>query len=171
MYFLLLTAATLSRFLPHAANFTPIGGILIFSSKKYGIKKSILLGLVTMLISDTFIGFSFVSPFVYIGFLGYILSARILKVKYIGLLLAPLAGSFFFFVISNLGVFLGPWYEHSFSGLIKCFILALPFYRNTLAGDLIFTLGIFAIMKIVEKIMEERKIWLSTFQKKIFKRM
>ena len=45
-----------------------------------------------------------------------------------------------FFIISNLGVwFLGNLYEKNLEGLIKCYFLAIPFFKNTLFSTLIFS--------------------------------
>jgi uncharacterized membrane protein len=165
VYFLLLAIATLFRFLPHMANFTPLGAVLIFTTYKYGYKQAIFLGLLAMIISDFIIGFSFASPFVYIGLLGYLAGAKLLKYKYSGYVLAPLSGSIIFFLVSNFGVWLGPWYTHTVDGLVRCFTLALPFYRNTLLGDFAFTWGLFATAFIVQKIYnkeKERGIWRNT---------
>jgi hypothetical protein len=104
-----------------------------------------------MIISDIFIGFNFASIAVYVGMLAYVLSSRLIKIKHIGYLLAPLTGSVVFFLITNFAVWLGPWYAHTVAGLIKCFTLAIPFYRNTLIGDVVFTAAIFGIVFVVEK--------------------
>ena len=42
-------------------------------------------------------------------------------------------GSLLFFVISNFGVwFLGNLYTPDLNGLINCYILAIPFFKNTI---------------------------------------
>ena len=151
MFFILLAAATISRFLPHPANLTPIGAIAIFAASRLGLKRGAMIALMTMIISDIFIGFNFASIAVYVGMLAYVLSSRLIKIKYIGYLLAPLSGSVVFFLITNFAVWLGPWYEHSLAGLIKCFTLAIPFYRNTLIGDIVFTAAIFGIVFVEKK--------------------
>ena len=46
--------------------------------------------------------------------------------------------SFSFFIISNLGVWFFH-YPHTFSGLLTCFTLAIPFFVNSLAGDLFYS--------------------------------
>jgi hypothetical protein len=52
-------------------------------------------------------------------------------------LLAAGGASLAFFVISNLGVFLvGGLYPMSWSGLVECFVMALPFWRSSLMADL-----------------------------------
>ena len=47
-----------------------------------------------------------------------------------------------FFLISNFGVWL-LGYPHTLEGLITCYTLAIPFFGNTLIGDLMFTGGLF----------------------------
>ena len=46
-----------------------------------------------------------------------------------------------FFIISNFGVWLtGSLYQQSLEGLIQCYIMALPFFTNTLLSTIIFAL-------------------------------
>ncbi len=42
-----------------------------------------------------------------------------------------------FFIISNFGFFMGGYNGYTLQGLTKTYIDAIPFYRNTIAGDLI----------------------------------
>ena len=154
---LFLFLGVISRFLPHAPNFTPIGAFILHTSKKK-IYTGTLLALAIMLISDTLLGFSFASPFVYLGMASYALWGRYIGQRF-GIIYAPILGSISFFVISNFGVWLGPWYEHNLAGLIKCYILALPFFQNTLLSDLFFAISIFVLAKIVTKIKQGGWIW------------
>lgn len=57
-----------------------------------------------------------------------------------------LAGSLYFFILSNFVCWLGmpDYYERSFKGMVDCYIAAIPFFRGTAAGDLLFTCGLFA---------------------------
>lgn len=53
-----------------------------------------------------------------------------------------IGGSLAFFVVTNLAVFTfgdGTMYPHTMSGLALCFEQAIPFYRNTLMSDLLFS--------------------------------
>jgi hypothetical protein len=55
------------------------------------------------------------------------------------------AGLVFFFV-SNFVSWLEkalPQYEHSFRGLVDCYIAAIPFYRGTFIGDMVFSAALF----------------------------
>ena len=57
---------------------------------------------------------------------------------------SSLASSLLFFLTTNLAVWaLGGMYEHSATGLIHCYERALPFFRYTLTGDLLFSAALF----------------------------
>ena len=36
-------------------------------------------------------------------------------------------------------------YPHTLDGLVSCYVAALPFLRNTFAGDLMWTAGLFGL--------------------------
>ena len=59
---------------------------------------------------------------------------------------ASLAGSVSFFLVSNFAVWL-VWnmYPKTLGGLAACYTLALPFFRNGVLGDLVFTVAFFGI--------------------------
>jgi len=168
MIYILLIVATLFRLVPHPANFTPLGALILFVSFKYGYKKGLLFGLSAMVISDLFLGFNFTSLFVYLGFVLYALSAKLIGKKLLGYILAPAVGSVIFFIVTNLGVFSGPWYPHTANGLTNCFIAAIPFFRNTIMADLIFTALIFGADYVYNK-YAKNKLSEVTWQKKLQK--
>jgi hypothetical protein len=49
-----------------------------------------------------------------------------------------LLSSVIFFIVSNFGVWL-LYYPQTLEGLIQCYALAIPFFFNTVLGDLIFS--------------------------------
>ena len=66
----LVIFAVVSRLIPHPPNFTPIGGIAIFAATRFYNKKlALLIPIITLFISDIFLGFSFITFFVYLSFL------------------------------------------------------------------------------------------------------
>ena len=146
--FALMLIASMSRLLPHPYNFTPIAAITIFSSTYFDKKISIIVALFSMLISDYFLGFYSGMEWIYgsmiIGtFLGYSLKNDV-SIRKIGMVV--LANSFSFYLITNFGVWLNSlMYEKSISGLITCYVAAIPFYRNSLAGDVFYTFSIFGV--------------------------
>ena len=64
---------------------------------------------------------------------------------------SALVMSLAFFVISNFAVWsMGQWYPLSIEGLAHCFVAAIPFFKYTFCGDLMFASGIFACWYVAE---------------------
>ena len=64
---------------------------------------------------------------------------------------AALATSVGFFVISNFGVWLtGNMYPYSLSGLAACYAAALPYFRNDVVSNLLFTTVMFSVPALIE---------------------
>lgn len=141
-FYLSLIICVVSRLVPHVANFTPLGSLILLNSRKSSLKKGIALAILAMVITDIFLGFNFSSVFVYAGFLTYAFWGQIKKLSPV---LGVLLGSVSFFLISNFGVWVGPWYPHNVQGLISCFVNAIPFYRNTVLSDLGFVIVFIAL--------------------------
>ena len=131
----LIFFAILSRFLPHPPNFTPIAAIALLSSKGFANRwVAFLIPIVSLFISDLFLGLHTTIPFVYGSFILIALLGR--YVKKINILTVLLSSSIFF-LVTNLGVWLLN-YPLSVKGLFQCYILALPFFLNTVIGDLVY---------------------------------
>ncbi len=65
---------------------------------------------------------------------------------------AALAGSVLFFVLTNFGVWaFGSLYPRTLGGLMDCYIAAIPFFRNTLQGDMLYTLILFGGFALLER--------------------
>jgi hypothetical protein len=151
--FILVIVGISYRLFPHPPNFAPVAAISLFSGfcfRRYFI--AVPLGV--MLISDVFIGFYdwklmtvVYFSFALIGFLGILMR----KNKSVTLLLGcSLAGSFLFFILTNFAVWaLSPWYSHDWQGLTNCFTMAIPFFKNTLMGDLFYSSVIFGCYEIL----------------------
>ena len=64
---------------------------------------------------------------------------------------AALASSVLFYVVTNFGMWLfSGIYPRTLGGLEACYIAAIPFFQNTVAGDLVYTgllFGGFALLK------------------------
>jgi hypothetical protein len=139
--FSLILLAALSRLLPHPPNFAPITALALFGGVYLDKKHTFIVPLAAMLISDYVIGFHSGIPWVYasfiaIGFIGLWLRNHQGVVTTIG---ATLAGSVLFYVVTNFGVWLASSiYPHNAAGLIECYVAAIPFFRNTLLGDVIY---------------------------------
>ena len=141
---LLVIFGVAGRLVPHPWNVAPIAAIALFSGIYLGGAYSVGVPLSAMFISDTMIGFaswqvtwSVYLSFFLIGLIGQV--AR--KHKSFEVVLASsIVGSFLFFAVTNWAVWqFADWYPHTIDGLIACYVAALPFFRNTLAGDLFYT--------------------------------
>ncbi len=147
-FFIALTLIVLGvgmRFLPHPANFAPIAAIALFSGVYLKKWYACIVPLAAMILSDAVIGFHNTIVFTWgsflaVGAIGWYVQRR---KNPIAIVLGALAGSVLFYIVTNFGVWMvSDLYAKSWQGLLECYTLALPFFRNTLAGDLFYT-GIF----------------------------
>lgn len=135
----LLFVSLFSRTIKHEWNFTAVFAasfafLIIFPQSRL---KAFAMMMISMLISDAFIGFHATMIWVYLGFALAFVPVCFSKVRFTqGLSL--LAGSSIFFLVSNFGVwFSGQLYSHDLSGLIQCYIMGLPFYQNQFLADVL----------------------------------
>ena len=153
----LILILAFARLIPHPPNFTPIIAVAIISGYFFkNINASVLVLLFAMIISDLFIGFYENMIFVYISLIliTFIFHKISKKINLKNLFIYGFSGSLIFFIISNFGVWaLGSpglndiAYEKSLSGLIECYIMAIPFFGNTFLSTLIFAYSTMFIYK------------------------
>jgi hypothetical protein len=151
----IVLAAAMARLLPHPPNVTPIAAMALFGGACLVDRRTAyLLPLAAMLLNDLVLGVTHygfgkllsIQPIVYACILATTAIGRLIgdrrSVWQVGT--ATLAGSVLFYVVTNLGV----WatmnlYPLTASGLVRCYVEAIPFFRNTLAGDAVFTAVLF----------------------------
>lgn len=134
-------------------NFAPVGALALFAGASFADKRiAVLLPLVVMLITDWILGFHSSVLYVYAGMLAYSAAGMWAGngLKWKRLLPAVLSGSLAFFIISNIGAFFA-FYPRTWSGLVECFIQAIPFFDRTLISDLFFSLLLFGALALAEK--------------------
>lgn len=156
-YFFIL-AAIILRIIPHIPNFAPIAAMALFGSVYLNKKYGLILPLIALFLSDILIGFynpwimaSVYGSFIIIGGIGLYLK------KHKGttnIIVASLFGSVIFFLITNFSVWAIPhsFYPHTLNGLMQSYLMGLPFFKNTVMGDLFYTGAMFGLMEIVIKI-------------------
>lgn len=152
----IILAAVISRFIPHPPNFTPISAIALFGGAYYSDKKlAFVIPLLVMFLSDLFLGMHSLIPFVYMSFaiivfLGFQLRERKSTLK---IAAAAVSGSIIFFILTNFAVWLiGSFYPKNFEGLIACYVAAIPFFQNTLLGNIVYTTFLFGSFEIIKNI-------------------
>ena len=132
----LIVLAILTRLIPHPPNFAPVTGIALFSAINFNNRFfKFFVPLISLVIFDLIIGFSLINIFVYLSFIVIVLVGNhFKKIK----LKSILISSVVFFIISNVGVWL-IGYPKTVSGIIMCFTAAIPFFINTILGDLFYS--------------------------------
>lgn len=86
-------------------------------------------------------------------------SARSVLSSLGGLLTCSLACSLLFFAATNLVVWVvTPWYPSSGAGLLQCYANAIPFFRYTVAGDLLFAGLLFGAYAALQAVVRRRAL-------------
>ncbi len=165
--FLIIIAAAFSRLLPHPPNFTPIGAMALFGAAYFSKKHlALIIPIIAMFLSDLVInnvvyaqyfdGFTFFYPGFYwtygaiisIGVIGFFILKKVqLKTIVFSSLFAVIA----FFLISNFGVWAsGITYPKDLNGLLLCYTAAIPFFKNTLMGNLVYSAVLFGAFEMAQ---------------------
>lgn len=157
------------RLIPHSYNLAAIGAMGMFVGCFWSARMGFLMALAAMGVSDVLghwleiPSMGFYSPalmltvYVAIGAaalvgkgIGFIKSDSSLK-YWIGVPAGAVASALVFFLITNFASWLDPQmpYTKDLSGLVQCYVAAIPFAKNTLVGNLLFSslfFGGFALM-------------------------
>ena len=152
-----VAAAAALRLVPHPPNFSPIDAMALFSGAYLGRRGlAFAAPLAALFLSDLVLGFYAGMDFVYasvalVVLIGWALSDRRTPVR-VGL--AALAGAIAFFVVTNFGMWLfSGFYPLTPAGLEACYVAAIPFFQNTVAGDLFYASILFGGFALAEYLM------------------
>ena len=165
-----------SRLIPHTDNFVPVFAMILFASVHLKNKfQAIVISIGALWMSDLYINnwgryaeyhnefVLFSSPFNYLSYLlialiGFKLFQNTISIKKV--FGSSLIVGVVFFIVSNFGVWLGgTLYPLTFDGLLSCYTAAIPFFRATLASNILFSFvlfgGYYAIQKEVKSLQVE----------------
>ena len=152
----LIAGCTLFRLVPHAPNFTPILAVALFSGQFLKSREwAFLVPLLAMAATDLFLGFHATAWAVYLSlaigvFWGRAVGRKSPQKDAPGI--AALLGSpILFFVVTNFAVWVQTgMYPKTGSGLIECYVVALPFFQNTLLSTGVFGLALYGARVVVK---------------------
>ena len=151
---LMIFAAAFVRLIPHPPNFAPIAAMALFGGAYFSKKwAAFIVPITAMFITDLFLGFHETMWAVYLSFvLIVVIGMLMLKEKKVSnVFFASVISSVSFFVITNFGIWLStPYYEKTGAGLAMCYTAAIPFFHQTLLGDLFFVAILFGLFEIVK---------------------
>jgi hypothetical protein len=154
----MLLLGACARLVPHPWNFTPMMAIGLFAgSQSRKASTGVIATLLTLVLSDAVLGF-------YPGF-WYVYAAALIPV-FFGVLIrnrkepaaiaaAALASSLSFFMITNFMVWATEQlYPHTVGGLAQCYLAGIPFYRNQVLGDALYTVAIFGGYAVLSRLCQ-----------------
>src|ERR1700733_15825546 len=143
MVFLVASA----RLLPHPWNFTPMMAIALFAGYQgRKVSTGASTTLLALVLSDAVMGFYPGFWYVYAAALIPVLLGRRTRNRSGAgaIAAAAIASGLSFFLITNFMVWAtGALYPHTMAGLSACYLAGIPFYRNQVLGDVVYTVAIF----------------------------
>ncbi len=156
--YLFVVFAVVVRFVPHPFSFTPVGAALLFfgarGPRKHAWIPVLLLAGSDVLLTKLVYGYPYtldhlatIAWYAAVLGMGTLLRKNAKPVRIAG---AALATAVSFFVISNFAVWLA-WrmYPMTLSGLAACYAAGVPFFRNEVVSDLLFSAVMFSIPALV----------------------
>lgn len=163
--YIFLVLAVAVRLMPHPWHFTPVAASLLFFGA-YRSRRQLWFPVVLLAASDVFLNkFIYSYPlswdllvtwvwYAAVVFLGSGLRRHLKPLWIMG---SALASSVSFFLLSNFAVWAAyDMYPKNLTGLMTCYAMAVPFFRGTLAGDLVFTAVLFAVPAVIKQFSEHR---------------
>ena len=161
LIFLIIFLVSLTRIFPHPPNFTPILALAIFGGAYLPNRiTAISLPIISMFISDLIIGFhsqifTVYATIILLSILGHLMKTKNFK----NFAITGFTGSLIFFIITNFSVWLGGnLYPLTIDGIIQCYIMAIPFFHNTLISTMLFLTILFFGYTFAEKKISNLKI-------------
>lgn len=160
---LLVVFGATMRLLPHPANVAPIAAIGLFGGVYLPRRYALGLPLLALILSDMLIGFdswksrfTVYTAFLLVGGIGLLVRKR---KNWLTILGGTLLGSLVFYLVTNFA-YLYPlsMYPHTLSGVTQSYIAALPFFRNTVLGDLFYSGVFFGMYHVVQWATRHKEI-------------
>ncbi len=151
---MLIMILVFSRLIPHPPNFTPIISVAILCGIIFEtllISVIVLIG--SMFISDLIIGLHSGIMHIYICliFISYLFFKFSKKINYKNLIFYSFLGSIIFFLYSNFIVWISSGlYSKDLKGILECYILAIPFFSNTLFSTIFYSYITFIAINFIK---------------------
>ncbi len=184
----MIAVGVILRLAPHVPNYAPITAIALFGGVYLSKKFAILIPLLAIVLSDYLLlyvnpygtpvfDFHKVYPlqamfhattmyvwgsFVVSGLIGIWLSKRKKPIYVVG---AALFASLQFYLITNFGVWAAGMYGRGLDGLLLSYIMAIPFFKWTILGDLVYTGVFFGAYELVVRIANKNFAFARTLLK------
>lgn len=148
----ILSIGVLARFLPHAANFSPVLAIALFGGVYLRRSQAIVLPLILMMLTDLMLGLHTMIPFTWGAILlTSLIGLWVRRQATAGRIMAgACASALLFFVVTNFGAWFA-YYPQTWEGLVTCYTLAIPFFRMTLVSTLVYSAVLFGTYELIAR--------------------
>ena len=164
VYRLVPRLCNLSQEAQYLWNLTPVGALALFAGARLRSRLAYLVPLVAMALADLLLvpllgdhgmrAFSWATtPVIYAAFMIEVAFGRLLRDRrsawWVGG--AAVLGATQFYLLTNFVVWVGgdgATYPKTVAGLLQCYVAGLPFYRNMLLGNLLYSglfFGLYAV--------------------------
>ena len=151
-----------SRFIPHPPNFTSLLALSFYVPAIFG-TRYIPAIIMSFALTDLVIGFHSTMFFTWGSVLLIGLISKYFNKSIFLRISGALTGAFIFFILTNLGVWIGGSYDYTLNGMIMCYLLAIPFFGHSIISTLIYSIIIEIILKFFEKSKRIKEIFYSFF--------
>lgn len=138
-----------SRFIPHPPNFTSLIALSFYVPVFLGLRFLPAL-LISFAITDLIIGYHFGTHWTWGSVLLIGLLSQYFTKDFKWRLSGAFLGACIFFIITNFGVWTSGMYGYTTTGLLNCFILAIPFFTYSLISTLIFSIIIEVVYRFLD---------------------
>jgi hypothetical protein len=151
----MILVAALSRLIPHPPNLASVSAVALFGGAYLSDRRmAFLVPLAALFLSDLVLGFYRHMAVVYFTFVLIVWIGQWLRTNRSAprILGAALTSSVLFFLTTNFDVWaFGSMYPLTFDGLLACYVAAIPFFWNTVVGDLLYTTILFGGFSLLER--------------------
>lgn len=151
----IIFALALFRLLPHLPNVSPVAAMALFGGAYFADKRmAFIVPFLALFVSDLVLGLHNSMIFVYAGFaltvvIGFQLQKR---ATFTNTTFAVVVSSVLFFLLTNFGAWLtSALYAKTASGLMQAYVAGIPFFQNSLLGNLVYAAVIFSGYHLLQK--------------------
>jgi len=151
----IIFALAMFRLLPHLPNVSPVAAMALFGGAYFTDKRqAFIVPFLALFLSDLVLGLHDTMIFVYTGFaltvaIGFLLKSR---VSFTNTAFAAVVSSLLFFLLTNLGAWMtSGLYAKSAEGLMQAYAAGIPFFQNSLLGNLVFVAVIFGGYQLLQR--------------------
>ena len=145
----------ISRLIPNnIPNFSAVGAVALFAGNYIkNIQLRYIIPITAMCISDLLLSFSDIglaNPIVHTSVYGSFALTVLLGAvdykklsKFLSIPIASVFAALVFFIITNFAVWLNGGYGYTLEGLLTCYTVAIPYFGNTILGNLTYSAILF----------------------------